>query len=106
CSGKSEPAAFERAAAHHAAFGLGDGVDGSPADVPAARTIGVGLPQRIRRQLSVTSAAEALDNERLHGLIFAEPARSASPDWGRGAPTSARPRRASPRRAARPRSGA
>ena len=33
----------------------------------------------------MTSAAEALDNERLHGLIFAEPARSASPDWGRGA---------------------
>jgi hypothetical protein len=31
----------------------------------------------------VTTAAEALDNERLHGLIFVGRARSASPDWGR-----------------------
>jgi hypothetical protein len=31
----------------------------------------------------VTTAAEALDDERLHALIFVRPARSASPDRGR-----------------------
>ena len=61
--GKPEPASFERAGAHHATLVLGECVDRSPADVPAARAIGVGLPQRIRGELSVTTAAEALDYE-------------------------------------------
>ena len=75
---------FERATTQGTTLVFAESVDRSPADVPAAQAIGVGLPQRIRGQLSVTTAAEALDNERLHGLIFVGPGRSSSPDRGRG----------------------
>src|SRR6266540_5937224 len=84
-SGNPEPAPFERATTHGAALVFAESVDRSPADVPAAQAIGVGLPQRIRGQLSVTTAAEALDNERLHGLIFVGRDRDRRPPTGGGA---------------------
>jgi hypothetical protein len=66
------------------ALGLAESVDRSPADIPAAQAVGVGLPQRIWGQFSMTTAAEALNDERIHGLIFVGWGRSASPDRGRG----------------------
>jgi hypothetical protein len=42
-----------------------------PTDVAATGAFGGGLPQRSWLELSVASAAEALDHERLHAPIFA-----------------------------------
>ena len=69
---------------HGQVLGVGQVVDRRPADVPAARTLLVCLPQRRGPRLSVTTAAEALDHERLHAHIFLGPHRAASPDRGRG----------------------
>ncbi len=64
--GNPEPAPLERPVAQSAPLALAQGVYRGPADVPAARTLGIGLPQRSGACLPVTTAAEALDDERLH----------------------------------------
>jgi hypothetical protein len=62
-SGEPEAAPLERPPLERSTLVLGQIVDARPADIPAAWTYLVGLPQRLRRRLSVTTAAEALDDE-------------------------------------------
>lgn len=49
-----------------APFALAEIADPRPADVAAAQAFGGGRPQRGGFELSMTTAAEALDHERLH----------------------------------------
>src|SRR5512133_1329365 len=78
-SGDPEPAPLERPRAQRAPVALSQVLDGRPADVAATRALRGRLPQRGILSLSVASAAEALDDERLHGPIVPGRGTRASP---------------------------
>ena len=78
-SGEPEPAPLERSRAQGTAVTLGQVLDGSPADVAAAGAFGIDLPQRVVLGVPVTTAAEALDHECLHGPIVLGRGTRASP---------------------------